>query len=199
MTAAGSSRSSPQAMVPDRRGRRPAGRATSRFPHLGDFIFRQLCRAGALLVLLLAALLLAVLVWKSWLAIQTIGVRFFTDKTWDPEPDHRKFGALTFIYGTVVTSAIAMLLAVPLGVGAATFLSEVAPHWLRRVGSFLIEMLAAILSVVYGFWGLFVLAPVLQRLLTLVGGPNQGGVGLLPAGIVLAIMILPYVASARSS
>jgi phosphate transport system permease protein len=86
-----------------------------------------------------------------------------------------------------------MLLAVPLGVGTAAFLSEIAPGWLRRIASFLVEMLAAIPSVVYGFWGIFVLAPHLQTLITWLGGPNTGGFGIFPAGIILAIMIVPYV------
>ena len=88
-----------------------------------------------------------------------------------------------------------MAIAVPLGVGTATCLSEVAPGWLRRVCSPLVEMLAAVPSVVYGFWGLFVVAPALQRLITGLGGPNQGGVGVLSAGFVLSIMVVPYVAT----
>src|SRR5439155_24562387 len=120
---------------------------------------------------------------------------FFTQTTWDPEPDHRIFGSLAFIYGTVATSVIAMTLAVPLGIGTAAYLSEIAPGWLRRPGSFLVEMLAAIPSVVYGFWGLFVLSPLLQHGITKLGGPNTGGSGLLPAGLILSIMIVPYVAA----
>src|SRR5438874_1085933 len=162
---------------------------------VGDLTLRLLCQAAAFLILALAALLAAVLVWKSWLAIQTIGGRFVLDTTWDPEPTHREFGAAAFVWGTVTTSLIAMLIAVPLGVGTAAFLSEIAPGWLRRAGSFFVEMLAAIPSVVYGFWGLFVLAPALQGLITALGGPNQGGVGILAAGLILSIMIVPYVAS----
>ncbi|HEV3261491.1 MAG TPA: phosphate ABC transporter permease, partial [Gemmataceae bacterium] len=162
---------------------------------LGDRAFRLLCQAGAVLVIILFALLLAVLLWKAWLAIHTIGGRFLTSKTWDPEQTHHEFGAQAFIYGTVATSAIAMLIAVPLGVGTAAFLSEIAPAWLRRSGSFFVEMLAAVPSVVYGFWGLFVLAPALQRLIMALGGPNKGSIGILPAGIILAIMIVPYVAA----
>ena len=160
-----------------------------------DGLFRLLCQAAALLVLVLAVLVTAVLAWKSWLAIRTIGISFLTSMTWDPEPSHRRFGALAFVYGTVATSVIAMVIAVPLGVGTATCLSEVAPGWLRRVCSPLVEMLAAVPSVVYGFWGLFVVAPALQRLITGLGGPNQGGVGILSAGFVLSIMVVPYVAT----
>jgi len=166
-----------------------------RFQHLKDYLFRGLCQGAALLVIVLAALLVAVLVWKSWLAIQTLGGRFFVDTTWDPEPSHRRFGALAFVWGTVATSALAMLIAVPLGVGTAAFLAVIAPPWLRRAGSFLVEMLAVVPSVVYGFWGLFVLSPFLQDVITALGGPNTGGVGILPAGLILSIMIVPYVAS----
>src|SRR5215813_12432489 len=88
-----------------------------------------------------------------------------------------------------------MLIAVPLGIGTATFLSEIAPEWLRRPSSFLVEMLAAVPSVVYGFWGMYVLGPSLQKLVTWMGGPNFGGVGIFPAGIILSIMIVPYVAA----
>lgn len=170
-----------------------SGRTPSGLHRLIDAVFRRLCQAAAVLVIVLAALLVAILLWKSWLAIQTLGGHFFRSWTWDPEPTHQQFGALAFIYGTIATSAIAMLIAVPLGVGTAAFLSEIAPAWLRRTGSFLVEMLAAVPSVVYGFWGLFVLAPVLQALITALGGPNQGGVGILPAGLLLSIMIVPYV------
>src|SRR5262249_31695653 len=104
------------------------------------------------------------------------------------------YGALVFIYGTVVTSAIAMLIAIPLGVAAAAFLSEIAPGWLRRSVSFLVEMLAAIPSVVYGFWGLFVMVPALRPVLAWLGGPESGGgTATLPAGLILAVMIIPYV------
>ena len=161
--------------------------------HLGDRVFRLISQTAALMVVVVAIALVAVLIWQAWLAIYSIGVSFFTTATWDPV--HREFGALAFIYGTVVTSAIAMLIAVPLGVGTAVFLSEIAPPWLRRTGSFLVEMLAAIPSVVYGFWGLFVLAPIMQWIITALGGPNQGGVGILSAGIILSIMIVPYIAA----
>jgi phosphate transport system permease protein len=169
--------------------------AMHRSRRIGDRLFSLVCRAAACTVIAIFVALVVVLIWQAWLAIQTIGVSFFTTIKWDPEPTHRKFGALAFIYGTVATATIAMVIAVPLGVGTAAFLSELAPPWLRRTGSFLVEMLAAIPSVVYGFWGLFVLAPWLQRIITLLGGPNQGGVGIMPAGIILAIMIVPYIAA----
>jgi phosphate transport system permease protein len=194
VTPAGNSRSPRQAATPNRFVQVPS-QPTFPLTWLVDTGFKLLCQAAAVLVIVLAALLVVVLLWKAWLAIQTIGLAFFTSKTWDPEPSHRQFGALAFIYGTLATSAIAMLIAVPLGIGTAAFLSEIAPGWLRRSGSFLVEMLAAVPSVVYGFWGLFVMAPALQVLITALGGPNQGGVGILSAGLILSIMIVPYVAA----
>jgi phosphate transport system permease protein len=168
-----------------------------RFSPVFDALFRRLCQAAALVVIAVMVLLTVVLVWRASLAMQTLGLRFFTSTTWDPEEsqEHRKFGALAFVWGTLTTSAIAMLIAVPLGVGTAAFLSEVAPRWVRRTGAFFVEMLAVVPSVVYGFWGLYVLAPVMQRLFTALGGPNHGGVGILSAGIILAVMIVPYVSS----
>jgi phosphate transport system permease protein len=177
----------------------PAPRAPlprpGRFRHLGDVLFRALCQAAAVLVIVIALLLALVLLWRSWLAIQGIGTRFFVDTIWDPEPTHRLFGALPFVWGTVITSAIAMLIAVPLGIGTAAYLAEIAPHWLRRSGSFLVEMLAVVPSVVYGFWGLYVLRPFYQQVVTALGGPNTGGLGVLPAGLILSIMIVPYIAA----
>ncbi len=158
-----------------------------------DRLFRGVCALAAMSVLVLAGLLVLVLIGRSWEAIGTIGLRFLTRTTWDPEETHRQFGALAFVYGTLATSALAMLIAVPLGVGTAAFLAEIAPRWLQRAVSFLVEMLAAIPSVVYGFWGIYVLAPHLQALTTWLGGPNTGGFGIFPAGIILSIMIVPYV------
>jgi phosphate transport system permease protein len=154
-----------------------------------------LCKSAALLVIGLAILLTAVLTWKSWDSITTNGIGFFTDEEWDPEPTHRVFGALAFLYGTIVSSALAMLIAVPLGVGTATYLAEIAPGWLRTSGSFLVEMLAAIPSIVYGFWGMFFLAPYLRDFMNLLGGENLTGLSMFSAGVVLAIMIVPYVAA----
>jgi phosphate transport system permease protein len=177
---------------------RPAAKA--QFPRrkvtgLGDGLLRLLCQGAALSILFLALLLVAVLTWRAWESIGTNGLSLFLSADWDPEPTHRHFGALAFIYGTVVTSVIAMLLAVPLGVGTAAFLAELAPRALQRAGSFLVEMLAAIPSVVYGFWGLYVFAPAFQRAVSALGGPEQSGIGLLPAGLVLGIMIVPYAAA----
>jgi phosphate transport system permease protein len=154
---------------------------------LGDLLFRGLCKGAACLVILLAILLLLVLLFKSWLAIKTLGFSFLISDDWNPRHGQQSFGALPFVYGTVATSVIAMLIAVPLGVGTAAFLAEIAPGWLRRSASFLVEMLAAIPSVVYGFWGMFVLAPFLEDLI-----PDSGK-SIFSAGLILAIMIVPYV------
>jgi phosphate transport system permease protein len=177
-----------------RPSRRPA-RAPS---NVGDVVLKLVCQAAAVLVIVLMAGLIVVLFQQAWLSIWTNGVRFFIRTTWDPAegPGHQVFGALAFIYGTVSTSLIAMAIAVPLGVGTAAYLSEIAPAWLRRSASFLVEMLAAIPSVVYGFWGFKVLAPALQVIVPWLGGPSSySGSGILPAGLVLAIMIVPYVAA----
>src|SRR5262249_19513190 len=113
------------------------------------------------------------------------------DSVWDA--DKGQFGALPFIVGTLLTSAIAMAVAVPLGVGAAAFLAEIAGGWVRRIASFLIELLAAIPSVVYGFCGVFFLVPLFQRLLPGLGTPNTSGRGIFTCGLLLAIMVVPYI------
>ncbi len=144
-------------------------------------------------VIALFGLVVAVLVWQSVPAMRTLGLRFLVQSHWNPVDDN--FGALPFIYGTLATSALAMLIAVPLGVGTAAFMSEVAPPWMRRAGSFLVELLAAIPSVVYGTWGIFVLAPAVARFFLLIGGPETTGSGIFTAGLILAVMIVPYVAA----
>ncbi|WP_020468363.1 phosphate ABC transporter permease subunit PstC [Zavarzinella formosa] len=161
----------------------------------GDVIFRLICQACGMFILLVAAALLGILVWQSWDVLSRIGeYKMFTSTDWNPDQRPRVFGSWVFIYGTLATSLIAMLVAVPLGVGSAAFLSEIAPPWIRKTCSFLIELLAAIPSVVYGFWGLFFLTPGLQKLFLLLGGPpNTSGQGILAAGLILAIMIVPYV------
>src|SRR5262249_29884071 len=121
--------------------------AVSMSAALGDLFFRYACSAAGLVVILLIALLTWFLIKDSWPSLRHFGLRFFTRAEWDPI--NNDYGALAFIFGTLVTSALAMLIAVPLSIGAAVFLAEIAPAWLRRVGSFLIELLAAIPSVIY--------------------------------------------------
>src|SRR5262245_23140174 len=147
----------------------------------GDLLFRLLCQAAAVLVIVLALALVATLCVEAWPFFAARGLEFLYRVPWNPGSTEPVYGGLALIYGTLVTSAIAMLLAVPLGVGTAAFLAEIAPRGLRKAGSFLVELLAAIPSVVYGLWGLQFLAPK-------VGGP-----GILAAGVVLSMMVVPYI------
>ena len=160
----------------------------------GDFFFRWLCQSAGGFVLAIAAALVAVLVYKSWPVLANPDkFQLLTSSKWYPDDD--KYGALVFVYGTAVTSAIAMLVAVPLGVGAAAYLSELAPPRVRKLCAFLLELLAAIPSVVYGFWGREILAKKgLAPLFEAMGLENKAsGQGILAAGLVLAVMILPYI------
>lgn len=139
----------------------------------------------------------------SGLSLQKFGWSFLTGTVWDPVND--VYGALPFIFGTVTSSALALVLALPLSIGVAIFLSELAPRWLERPVSFLVELLAAIPSIVYGLWGVFVLVPWLRNsvepLLTKIPGSlalfrgAPYGFGMLAAGIILAIMILPIIST----
>ncbi|WP_244594558.1 phosphate ABC transporter permease subunit PstC [Methylosinus sporium] len=174
---------------------------------LFDFFFHNLTRAAAILVLLILGGVIFSLIYGSLPAIQAFGLGFLTTESWNPVTE--KFGAVAPIYGTVVTSTIAMVIAVPLGLGIAIFLTELCPHALRRPIGVAIELLAGIPSIIYGIWGLFVLAPFLQQhvqpaLISLTGdipvlsslfaGPPYG-IGMLTAGFILAIMVLPFITS----
>ena len=173
-------------------------RATSGW---GDRLFRGLTRAAGVSLVLIVVAMAAMMVEAGWPALRRFGVAFPATATWDPVAE--QFGALPFIYGTVVSSLLALLIAVPLGIGAAIYLSELAPASLRSPVTFLIELLAAIPSVVYGLWGIFVLAPWLRTwvqpalggalgFLPLFQGPPYG-VGMLAAGLILGIMIVPFI------
>jgi phosphate transport system permease protein len=158
---------------------------------MGDIFFWGLCRAAAISVIVLAVVLFAYIIKEAWPAIAGLGVHFLVSTKWNPPDD---LGALPFIYGTLWTSTMAMLLAVPLGVATAAFLAEIAPPTLRRVGSFLVELLAAIPSVVYGFWAIKFLGPLTKSMFLALGAPsNVDGDSLFTAGLILAIMILPYI------
>jgi len=128
--------------------------------NVGDFIFEKLTLLFAVLVLLLVVLMAYQMYVNSQLSISKFGWHFLFSSTWDPVTE--VYGALPVIYGTVVSSILALLIAVPLGIGVAVFLSEIAPGWLEKPLSFLTELLAGIPSVVYGLWGIFVLVPWLR-------------------------------------
>jgi phosphate transport system permease protein len=169
----------------------------------GDRVFGLVLRGAAGTTLLAGAGLVAALAWESGEAIRAFGLRFLFTSVWDPVAG--EFGALPFIYGTIVSSALAMLIAVPLSLGAAVYLAELAPLWIRPPIAFLIELLAAVPSVVYGLWGIFVLVPWLRRVvepflaatlgfLPLFQGPLYG-IGMLAAGLILSIMVVPFITS----
>jgi phosphate transport system permease protein len=170
-----------------------------------DLVFHGLTRAAAIIVLVLLSGVILALIIGSAPALSTFGLSFITTEVWNPVTD--QFGALAPIYGTLVTSAIAMLIAVPVGLMIAFFLTELCPPILRRPIAIAIELLAGIPSIIYGIWGLFVFAPFLQKyvqpfligtfenipvLNSLFEGPPYG-IGMLTAGLILAIMVLPFV------
>jgi phosphate transport system permease protein len=174
---------------------------------LGDAAFRIVTRSAAFFVLILLSGVIVSLIIGSMPALQTFGFDFVTTQSWNPVTE--KFGALAPIYGTLVTSLIAMLIAVPVGLMVAFFLTELCPQWLRRPIAIAIELLAGIPSIIYGIWGLFVFAPFMQvhiqpllisffgpipGLSTLFAGPPYG-IGMLTAGLILAIMVLPFITS----
>jgi phosphate transport system permease protein len=159
----------------------------------GDRVFLWLSQAAGVFVLSVAAALVAILVYQAWPALARYReFRVLTSSDWNPKEG--EYGALLFIYGTLASSVIAMLVAVPLGVGAAAYLSEIAPPRVRRLCSFLLELLAAIPSVIFGFWALqFLARGVLAPVYGFLGLTNTSGEGILAAGLVLAVMILPYI------
>ncbi len=171
--------------------------------NIKDLFFERTTAAFAFLVLFLAVLLFAVLLRESLPALRKFGAAFLVTGAWDPVLD--KFGALPFIYGTLVSSLLAVLIAVPLSVGAAIFIDEFAPPWMKTPVSFLAELLAAIPSVIYGLWGIFVLVPVLRDAfmkpvtkylgwIPLFKGPVYGP-SMMAAGVLLGIMIVPFILS----
>ncbi len=183
---------------------RPSGRAQSFQQRLrsGDDLAYLVTFAAALSILVITAMLVYQLYVNSALSRHKFGWSFLVTQTWDPVAE--QFGALPFIYGTVVTSALALLIGIPLGVGAAIFLAELAPPRISSGLTFLIELLAAVPSVIFGLLGVFVLIPVLRTLedplraalgwTPLFQGPFYG-VSLLSAGVVLSLMIVPFIIS----
>jgi phosphate transport system permease protein len=174
---------------------------------LVDQIFGWVAKGCAVLTLGLLIAILTSLTLSAWPAIERFGFSFLTSTVWDPVKE--EFGGLVMIYGTVATSLIALVIAVPVSFGIALFLTELSPAWLRRPLGTAIELLAAVPSIVYGMWGLLVFGPVLAEYVqtplqsafdgvpylgALVSGPPVG-IGLLSAGIILAIMIIPFIAA----
>jgi phosphate transport system permease protein len=174
---------------------------------LRERAFRAATFVAALLVLLLLGGVAISLLVGAWPAFTHFKLAFLTREIWNPVTD--QYGALAPVYGTIVTSLLALLLAIPVSFGIAIFLTELAPVWLKRPVGIAIELLAAVPSIIYGIWGLFVLAPILQRHvqpwliaylgpLPVVGRLFQGppfGIGVLTAGFVLAIMVIPFIAA----
>ena len=171
----------------------------------GDYIFRSLTQFSAFLVLILVGAIFLSLIAGGFEAFKTFGFSFITTEVWNPVTE--QFGALAPIYGTIVTSAIAMLIAVPISIGIAVFLTELCLMPLRRPIGIAIELLAGVPSIIYGIWGLFVFAPFMQQyvqpaliatfkpipvLNSLFAGPPYG-IGILTSALILAIMVLPFV------
>jgi len=180
------------------------GSALRRFM-IGDAFFRWATFASAMAVLLLLGGVILSLIIGSLPAFDAFGLGFLTTAAWNPVTE--KFGAIAPVYGTIVTSFIAMLIGIPVSIGISIFLTELCPYWLRRPIGTAIELLAGIPSIIYGIWGLFVFAPFLQVtvqpwLITLFSGvPGLSsvfagppyGIGVLTAGLILAIMVLPFI------
>ena len=174
---------------------------------MADRVFGWVAKGAALFTLAMLIAILVSLTISAWPAIQKFGIGFLFSTTWDPVKED--FGGLVMIYGTLVTSFIALLIAVPVSFGIALFLTELSPAWLKRPLGTAIELLAAVPSIVYGMWGLLVFSPVLstyvqQPLQAAFGGvPYLGalfagppvGIGILSAGIILAIMVIPFIAA----
>jgi phosphate transport system permease protein len=172
-----------------------------------DSLFRGTTLSFALFVLLLLGAIIASLVWGSYPIFEKFGFGFITSTAWNPVTGD--FGAANAIYGTLVTSVIALTIAIPVSFGIAVFLTELSPVWLKRPLGTAVELLAAIPSIIYGMWGLFVFAPLfgeyVQPFLTrylgdvpVLGNLFQGapmGIGMLTAGIILAVMVIPFIAS----
>ncbi|WP_439890764.1 phosphate ABC transporter permease PstC [Ralstonia sp. 25C] len=185
-----------------------SGASSMRAPsRTGDLLFGGLTRLAAIITLLLLGGIIVSLIISAWPSIQKFGLSFLWNAEWDPPAD--VYGALVPIYGTLVTSLIALIIAVPVSFGIALFLTELSPAWLRQPLGTAIELLAAVPSIVYGMWGLLVFAPIFGEYfqtplantigkIPFIGALFQGapiGIGLLCAGVILAIMIIPYISA----
>jgi phosphate transport system permease protein len=155
--------------------------------NIGDFLFENISKIMAFSVLVILVAVFVILYTDASPSLNAFGIGFFTSAEWAPNME--KFGALPSIYGTIVSSMIAMLLATPIALGIAIFLSEIAVGQVKGITGTLVELLAAIPSVIYGMWGLFYFVPVMR------GVTGGSGLGLLTGGVILAIMIIPFTAS----
>lgn len=184
-------------------GRRSAGSA-------GDLVFEWLCRGAGILVLLLLGAIILTLFLGGLPAFRAFGTDFLWSTDWNPVEGRERYGALVPVLGTVVSAVLAILFAVPVAFGVAFFLTELSPPWLRRPIGTAVELLAAIPSIIYGMWGLFVLVPFVQNWIQLTVGETLGSIPLIgfllasnsfagtstfTAALVLAIMILPFIAA----
>jgi len=185
----------------------PARRRSGSF---GDIVFEWMCRAAGVFVLLLLGGIIVTLFVGGLPAFRQFGLDFLTSTRWDPVEGREQFGGAVAIVGTVMSSIFAIILAVPIAFGIAFFLTELAPPWLRRPMGTAIELLAAVPSIIFGMWGLFVLVPFIQRNIQLPFGDalgalpvvgflfqsnNFAGTSIFAASVVLAIMILPFIAA----
>ena len=185
----------------------PPPTKTARSGPMVDKVFGWVAQSAAWLTLGLLAAILVSLIFGAWPAIERYGLGFLTRSVWDPVQED--FGGLVMIYGTIATSLIALIIAVPVSFGIALFLTELSPSWLKRPLGTAIELLAAVPSIVYGMWGLLVFGPVLAEYVQMplqaafagvpflgafVSGPPVG-IGILSAGIILAIMIIPFISA----
>ena len=199
--------SSNQSVLMDRTMTKPPSEKKPRSGPWTELLFGGLAKGAVLLTLGLLVAILVSLTVSAWPAISKYGLGFLSSTTWDPVQED--FGGLVMIYGTVATSLIALLIAVPVSFGIALFLTELSPAWLKRPLGTAIELLAAIPSIVYGMWGLLIFGPILATYVqqplqsafdgvpylgAFVSGPPVG-IGILSAGIILAIMIIPFIAA----
>src|SRR5450755_533418 len=193
----------PEQAVAEVRPTQPQALITGGDSRRADAVFFYAMLACAVSLLALVGLIVYQLITKSSLSWHAFGWKFFFRSEWDPVND--QFGALPFIYGTIVSSILALVIAVPLAVGVAVYITEMSPRWLRGALAFTTELLAAIPSVIYGLWAIFVLVPLLREYVEpwlakylgwigLFEGPPYG-IGMLAAGIILAIMVVPIISS----
>lgn len=188
----------------------PAATARRRISGTGDRVFEWLCRGAGLLVLAILGAIILTLFIGGLPAFREFGAQFLWSTEWNPVEGRERYGALVPVLGTIVTAVLAIIFAVPLAFGIAFTLTELAPPWLKRPLGTAVELLAAIPSIIFGMWGLFVLVPLIQRhiqlpfgealgALPLVGflfqSTNFAGTSIFAASLVLAIMILPFIAA----